>query len=336
MTMPDANLAAALKQAKSKKMFFAFVPKGSDGKLIVSKMKIPAKLIAEAKKQVGGGTAVTGKCFGDGRALVFQVTRSAPSTMGSALKKVAQRDAGLVIIPDVQVAGDADAEEEEVNAAASTDAAAEGAASAAAPAARPAAASQGNVTGIQKALQKLGYDPGRIDGLMSPQTQAAIKQLQQENGLAANGNLDPKTQAALAKALRGGATPGAAQPPSPPPDEAPAPAVAGDADTPPDNQPAGVLNLGPWQAARQKAITELKALARKVAATKHGSAVGVVKEIQSILTRLPANPAPHEIDKLEEFVRHDDTITAAEEIPGRFHDLDIREPLLTALEALRQ
>jgi hypothetical protein len=67
MTMPDADLAAALKQAKSKKMFFAFVPKGSDGKLIVSKAKVPPKLIAEAKKEIGGGTAVTGMCFGDGK-----------------------------------------------------------------------------------------------------------------------------------------------------------------------------------------------------------------------------------------------------------------------------
>ena len=43
--MADAELTAALKQAKSKKMFFAFVPKGTDGKLIISKAKIPAKLI---------------------------------------------------------------------------------------------------------------------------------------------------------------------------------------------------------------------------------------------------------------------------------------------------
>jgi hypothetical protein len=31
--MPDADLAVALKQARSKKMFFAFIPKGSAGKL---------------------------------------------------------------------------------------------------------------------------------------------------------------------------------------------------------------------------------------------------------------------------------------------------------------
>ena len=43
MTMADldADLIAGLKLAKGgKKMFFAFIPKGSDGKLIVSKKKI--------------------------------------------------------------------------------------------------------------------------------------------------------------------------------------------------------------------------------------------------------------------------------------------------------
>jgi hypothetical protein len=75
LPMPDANLTAALKQAKSTKVFFAFVPKGSDGKLIVSKTKIPPKQIAEAKKDMGGGTAVTGNCFADGSTLVFQVAK---------------------------------------------------------------------------------------------------------------------------------------------------------------------------------------------------------------------------------------------------------------------
>src|SRR5207249_93746 len=76
MTMADVELTAALKQAKSKKMFFAFVPKGSDGKLIVSKIKIPTKRIAETKKEIGGGNAVTGKCFGDGGITVFQLAKA--------------------------------------------------------------------------------------------------------------------------------------------------------------------------------------------------------------------------------------------------------------------
>jgi hypothetical protein len=211
MTAVDTDLIAALKMAKSKKMFFAFVPKGgSDGKLLLSKAKVPAKQIAEAKKEIGGGTPVTGKCSGPFNALVFLVAKPAPPTTGPALKKVVKRDAGLTIDPDIQLAGDADAEE--------------------------------------------------------------------DDGPATKGSFD----------------------------------------------------LAVYQDSRQRVIAGLKALAAKVAGTKHGSAVGVVKEIQSIISRLPASPGPGEIDKLEDYIRHDDTITAAEEVPDHFHDLDIREPLLKA------
>jgi len=96
------------------------------------------------------------------------------------------------------------------------------------------------------------------------------------------------------------------------------------------------LNLAPWTAARQHAITELKALAGKIAATKHATAVGVLKEINVIIQKLPATPTPEDVDKLEEFVRHDDILTAAEEVPGDFHHLKIRAPLIKALELLRK
>ena len=70
--------------------------------------------------------------------------------------------------------------------------------------ARPAARGQKNVAGIQRALQTLGFDPGQIDGVMGPDTRAAIKQFQEANGLTADGIPGPKTQAALAKALQAG------------------------------------------------------------------------------------------------------------------------------------
>jgi len=71
--------------------------------------------------------------------------------------------------------------------------------------ARPAARGQKNVAGIQRALQTLGFDPGQIDGVMGPDTRAAIKQFQEANGLTADGIPGPKTQAALAKALQAAA-----------------------------------------------------------------------------------------------------------------------------------
>ncbi len=51
MSVVDTELLVALKQAKTKKMFFAYVPRGgADGKLMVAKKKIAPKEIAEAKK----------------------------------------------------------------------------------------------------------------------------------------------------------------------------------------------------------------------------------------------------------------------------------------------
>jgi hypothetical protein len=337
--MADATLAAGLKQAKSKKMFFAFVGKGMDGKLIVSRTKVSAKDITAAKKETGGSMAVTGKCFGDGSSsLVFLVAKPAPATLAAAIKKVAHRDAGVTIDPDVEVASDADADDDNSPAATGTPAAA-AAPAGAAPAApgdvSPPAAAPGqaapdlkNVAEIQKALQKLGYDPGKIDGLMGPHTQGAIKKFQQANGLAVDGIVGPKTRAALDKALQGGAAPagGPTAPPAAPPAAAPAAAPA----------PTSAPNLAPWQAARQNAIKDLKELATKVAGTKHKDAVGVLKEIQSIITNLKPNPTPKEIDKLEAYIRHEDVITAAEESPGHFHKLSIRKPLLEALQTLKR
>jgi hypothetical protein len=222
--MADADLIAALKQARSKKMFFVFLPKGgSDGTLLVAKTKFPSKAIADAKKQSGGGNAVTGKCFGDGKTLVFEVAKAVPATMEPALKKVIKRDTGLALEPQIQLAGDADADEQANDAA-------------------------------------------------NPNGAAA-------NGAAANG---------------------------------------------------GPFNLTVYQAARQKVVTGLKALAAKVAATRHKSAAGALKEINAILNRLVANPGPNDVTKLRDYIATDGAITDVEDMPNDFHDLDVRAPLLSA------
>jgi hypothetical protein len=214
-----------LKMAKSKMMFFAFLPKGADGKLIVSKTKIPPKEIAEAKKELGANLAVKGRCEGSVSDMTFYVAKEPAGTWAKIIKTVAKRDAGLTVVANFRVAADAESEEEE-------------------------------------------------------QT--------------------------------GGAVAGA-----------------------PAEKPATLPNLAVWQSARQKAINELKALATKVAATKHASGAGVIKEIQSVIAHLPAEPRPDEINKLEAFIRTDDTITAVDEVPDSFHDQDLRADLLKALEALK-
>jgi len=50
---------------------------------------------------------------------------------------------------------------------------------------------------MQKALKEKGHDPGPVDGVMGPQTTAAIKAYQKEQGLDVTGRLDEATAGKL-------------------------------------------------------------------------------------------------------------------------------------------
>jgi hypothetical protein len=50
---------------------------------------------------------------------------------------------------------------------------------------------------VQQTLSQRGFDPGPIDGLWGPRTQAALRQFQQAQGMAASGTLDAATMSAL-------------------------------------------------------------------------------------------------------------------------------------------
>jgi peptidoglycan hydrolase-like protein with peptidoglycan-binding domain len=56
---------------------------------------------------------------------------------------------------------------------------------------------QGMVRDAQMALRDAGYEPGRIDGVMGPTTQAAIREFQASYGLPQTGRLDEPTQRQL-------------------------------------------------------------------------------------------------------------------------------------------
>jgi peptidoglycan hydrolase-like protein with peptidoglycan-binding domain len=68
----------------------------------------------------------------------------------------------------------------------------------------------------QQALKDKGHDPGAIDGVMGPKTQAAVRDFQSKEGLKASGRLDTETLAKLGVAKGAAATPSApsASPPS--------------------------------------------------------------------------------------------------------------------------
>lgn len=105
----DTALADGLKQAKTRRMYFAFVVKGgTDGALIVAKKKIPPTAIAEAKKKCGGSAVIRGACFGEDGKWVFETAAEPPATLGNALKIVARRDTGLTIAPLCRIGTDPD------------------------------------------------------------------------------------------------------------------------------------------------------------------------------------------------------------------------------------
>ena len=68
------------------------------------------------------------------------------------------------------------------------------------PAVPPSAA----VKTLQQQLGQLNYYEGPVDGIMGPQTIAAVKDLQRQAGLPQTGTMNPATQAALARYLAHG------------------------------------------------------------------------------------------------------------------------------------
>ncbi|MCK8496861.1 MULTISPECIES: peptidoglycan-binding protein [Myxococcus] len=66
------------------------------------------------------------------------------------------------------------------------------------------------VTTLQKKLAAAGFNPGPVDGIFGPKTQAAVLSFQKAKGLVQDGIVGPKTWGALNKT--GGARPPAQQP----------------------------------------------------------------------------------------------------------------------------
>lgn len=57
------------------------------------------------------------------------------------------------------------------------------------------------VTELQRALTKLGYNPGPVDGVFGPKTEVAVRSFQAAKGLAVDGIVGPKTWAAIDAAI---------------------------------------------------------------------------------------------------------------------------------------
>src|SRR5262245_8273876 len=111
MAQVDAKLTGALKQARTNPMFFVFVAKGREGKLLVDKKKINSKDADEAKKKCGGGTLHKGRCKGEEGLMIFEVGKEVSPTLASLTKKIIKQDTGLTVEVEYRVAPDLAAEE---------------------------------------------------------------------------------------------------------------------------------------------------------------------------------------------------------------------------------
>ena len=98
-----------------KPLFFAFIPKGSGGELVVHKSKSERnKLAIEKRREIGGGAPVLGTCSGPWTDKVFVLDKepSNAEKLQATLKKVIKSSAKLNMIPDIQQANQEPDEEE--------------------------------------------------------------------------------------------------------------------------------------------------------------------------------------------------------------------------------
>jgi peptidoglycan hydrolase-like protein with peptidoglycan-binding domain len=70
---------------------------------------------------------------------------------------------------------------------------------------RMAGGNRERVKAVQQALKDKGHDPGEIDGMMGPRTQAALKDFQTKEGLKSSGKLDAETMTKLGVQAKAGA-----------------------------------------------------------------------------------------------------------------------------------
>jgi hypothetical protein len=308
----DKELANNLRQARSKVMFFAFVNKGMDGKLLVDKKKIPPKDAAEVKKALGGGTITQGRCKPVGDVLVFEVAKDPPATLLATLRKVVKRDAGLTFELDIRAASDLEEETEE-------DTSPEQPPSAPPP---PTAAPSADKAALVKRMNAIS---GNIKAAMAGPNKDRVQAL----FVGVNGFLKSekfaeadKSLQALEQLVKAAPTAGAA----------PTASVA------PQGESAGNLAaaLAKWEQARATVVQQMQSLRAAIEASNHGQADAALIELKAIQANLTARPDNlAKVDSLIHYLETDDVVADAD-APNAFGvAIDIQVPLLEALDELK-
>ncbi len=92
----------------TKQLFFAWVPKGSRGQLVICKSKSERdKAAAAARKEIGGSTPLTGMCSGSHAGKVFKLDKKPADAdrLGAAISKVLKESTKLSVTPNLQMRG---------------------------------------------------------------------------------------------------------------------------------------------------------------------------------------------------------------------------------------
>jgi hypothetical protein len=210
----DKELAANLKVAKTKPMFFAVIAKGNEGKLLVDKKKILSKICADAKKQLGGGTIFSGRVQGEDGLMVFEVGKQPPPTLAALTKKIMKRDGNLAMDVEYRVAADLSEQES-----AETEGAEQSNIPPAPPLAPPAPVSNDTGPSANDVIKRLNAMTAAIKAAMAGPNKAAVQTrflsvntaLKNKDYAGANATLDelePLLQGAAPKGNQGQAPQG--------------------------------------------------------------------------------------------------------------------------------
>jgi hypothetical protein len=105
----DLELLAALKRAKTRRMQFVLVAKGTTGgKLMLGKVRVKPALVSEARKEFRGGRLFRGECFFESGRYIFEFPKAPPAILGMLVKRLVKDRTGLSIKPVCRVAAEDD------------------------------------------------------------------------------------------------------------------------------------------------------------------------------------------------------------------------------------
>jgi hypothetical protein len=123
-------------------------------------------------------------------------------------------------------------------------------------------------------------------------------------------------------------------------EQAEGPAVNPDAEAEPaeGEAPAGSAPaaLAAWQAARDQVVADIRKAAAAIAATRDPYARGAIIELQAVIKNLTPKPdTPQAVAELQRYLQTDPVVADVEGLPAAVATLRVRQPLLSALAALK-